>query len=96
MSGGNTLFEADPAAVVKSQTVPKALVNRTFRVFAPDRMLLLPPSLDAWLPEEHVARLVAELVDDVLDLTAIRADCTDKRGYPPYGPRLMVRLLRPP
>lgn len=82
--------------MVKSQTVPKASANKTFRVFAPDRMLLLPPSLDAWLPEEHVARFVAELVDDVLDLTAIRADCTDKRGCPPYGSLLMGRLLRPP
>ncbi|MET7458637.1 transposase [Streptomyces sp. NPDC005574] len=33
------------------------------------------------------------MVDQTLDLTPILADYTDKRGYPPYDPRLMVRLL---
>jgi hypothetical protein len=26
----------------------------------------MPPSLDEWLPEEHLARFVAELLDQVL------------------------------
>lgn len=29
----------------------------------------------------------------MLDLGAVLADYTDKRGYPPYDPRLMLRLL---
>jgi transposase len=29
----------------------------------------------------------------VLDLGPVLADYTEKRGYPPYDPRLMVRLL---
>jgi transposase/cytochrome c5 len=56
-------------------------------------VLLLPPSLNEWLPEDHLARFVAELVDEVLDLSAIYDDYTETRGYPPYEPRLMVRLL---
>lgn len=68
-------------------------VSKTFRAFAPDQMLLLPPSLDEWLPEDHLARFVAELVDEVLDLGPILASYTEKRGFPPYDPRLMVRLL---
>jgi transposase len=56
-------------------------------------VLLLPPSLDDWLPEDHLARFVADLVNEVLDLSPILADYTEKRGYPPYDPRLMVRLL---
>ena len=56
-------------------------------------MLLLPPSLDEWLPQDHLARFVAELVDEVLDLGPILASYTEKRGFPPYDPRLMVRLL---
>ncbi len=36
---------------------------------------------------------MAELVDEVLDLGPILASCTEKRGFPPYDPRLMVRLL---
>lgn len=54
---------------------------------------MLPPSLDDWLPEGHLARFVAELVDEVLDLGPILAGYTETRGYPPYDPRLMLRLL---
>jgi transposase len=64
-----------------------------FRRFDPDQILLMPPSLDEWLPQDHLARFVAELVDEVLDLSAIYADYTEVRGFPPYDPRLMVRLL---
>jgi hypothetical protein len=39
---------------------------KTFRRFDPDQILLMPPSLDEWLPEGHLARFVAELVDEVL------------------------------
>jgi transposase len=66
---------------------------KTFRRFDPDQILLLPPSLDEWLPDGHLARFVAELVGEALDLTAVYADYTEVRGYPPYDPRLMLRLL---
>jgi transposase len=56
-------------------------------------MLLMPPSLDEWLPQGHLARFVAELVDEVLDLSAVYADYRETRGFPPSEPRLMVRLL---
>ncbi len=72
---------------------PKAPVNKTFRPFDPDQVLLLPPSLDEWLPAEHLARFVAELVDEHLDLSRISAAYTEGRGAPPFDPRLMVRLL---
>ena len=68
-------------------------VDKTFRRFDPDQGLLLPPSLDEWLPGEHLARFVADLVDEHLDLSRIYAAYTEGRGAPPYDPRLMVRLL---
>ncbi|WP_435823967.1 IS1182 family transposase [Kitasatospora aureofaciens] len=68
-------------------------MGKRFRAFDPHQVLLLPPSLDDWLPEGHLARFVADLVDEALDLSPILADYTEKRGYPPYDPRLMVRLL---
>ena len=55
--------------------------------------MLLPPSLDDWLAAEHLARFIAELVDEHLDLSRIRAAYTEGRGGPPYDPRLMVRIL---
>ncbi|MFF4386192.1 IS1182 family transposase [Streptomyces sp. NPDC001552] len=83
------MFEVEPVKPVKRPVA----VDKRFRAFDPNQALLLPPSLDDWLPQDHLARFVADLVDEVLDLTAIRADYTEKRGYPPYDPRLMVRLL---
>ncbi|NHU49675.1 IS1182 family transposase [Rhodococcus sp. A14] len=73
--------------------VPKRPVDKTFRAFDPEQGLLLPPSLDDWLPAEHLARFIAELVDEHLDLSRIRAAYTEGRGAPPYDPRLMVRIL---
>ena len=71
----------------------RAPVAKTFRPYNPHQILLLPPSLDEWLPERHLARFVSDLVEEALDLSAIRAAYVEERGYPPYDPRLMVKLL---
>lgn len=68
-------------------------MDKTFRAFDPHQDLLLPPSLDEWLPAGHMARFIAELVDEHLDLSRIHAAFTEGKGAPPYDPRLMVRLL---
>ncbi|MEU5247804.1 IS1182 family transposase [Streptomyces asoensis] len=86
------MFEVGPGEKKRPQG-PAAAVGKTFRAFDPHQVLLLPPSLDDWLPEGHLARFVADLVEEVLDLGPVLADYTEKRGYPPYDPRLMVRLL---
>ncbi len=59
-----------------------------------DQAYLLPPSLQDWLPEGHLARFVAEVVE-TLDLSAIYAKYEegDGRGLAAYDPRMMVRLL---
>ena len=88
------LFAVDAARRVDTHSAaPKPPVDKTFRVFDPDQGLLLPPSLDDWLPAGHLARFVAELVDEHLDLARIQAVYTEGRGGPPYDPRLMVRVL---
>ncbi len=56
---------------------------KTFRPYEPDQLLLLPPSLADWVPEDHLARFVSDVVDS-LDLTAIEATYDQERGYPPY------------
>lgn len=92
---GEGLFEVDRFRVepVAAGHVGEAGVDKTFRAFDPDQILLLPPSLDDWLPAEHLARFVADLVDEHLDLSRIYASYSEGRGAPPYDPRLMVRLL---
>lgn len=64
-----------------------------FRPYLPDQDFLLPPSLRDWLPEEHLAYFVSDVVDQ-LDLTAIYAKYSEEeRGQPPYHPRMMTKLL---
>jgi transposase len=65
---------------------------KTFRPYQPEQLLLLPPSIQEWLPEGHLARFVSEVVDE-LDLTAIEARYAEERGCPPYHPRMMVKVL---
>jgi transposase len=67
-------------------------VAKTFREYSPDQLLLMPPSLREWLPEDHAVYFVADLVE-TLDLSAIYASYDEERGYPPYHPLLMTKLL---
>jgi transposase len=84
------LFDVEPVKSVRSVGGP---VDKTFRRFDPGQQFLLPPSLDEWLPAEHLARFIAELVDEHLDLSRVLAAFTEGRGAPPYEPRLMLRVL---
>jgi hypothetical protein len=68
-------------------------VHKTFRPYDQNQILMFAPSLDDWLPEDHLGRFVSELVDETLDLSAIYARSTEGRGSPPYDPRLMLKLL---
>jgi transposase len=65
---------------------------KTFRPYDPDQMLLMPPSLADWVPEDHLARFVRDVVE-ALDLSTIEEAYTEERGYPPYDPRMMVGVL---
>ena len=66
---------------------------KTFRPYLPEQDLLLPPSLRDWLPEGHLAYFVSDVVDQ-LDLSAIEGYYEqEERGYPPYHPGMMVKVL---
>lgn len=67
-------------------------MSKTFRPYEPDQLLLLPPALSDWVPEKHLARFVGDVVDG-LDLSAIEDTYGEERGYPPYHPRMMVKVL---
>jgi len=54
---------------------------------------LMPPSLDEWLPKEHLARFVIAVVE-ALDLSAFYARRrADGWGRAAYDPKMMVALL---
>src|ERR1700723_3731783 len=52
---------------------------------------LLPPSVDEWLPEKHLARFVVEVVDG-LDLRAMSGSYRGS-GSASYHPRMLLGLL---
>ena len=59
-----------------------------------DQSLMMPPSLHEWLPEDHLAGFVADLVPS-LELSEFYASYEEKdgRGQAAYHPVMMVRLL---
>ena len=66
---------------------------KDYRPYLPDQDLLLPPSLGEWVAEEHLVYFVSDVVDQ-LDLSAMHAVYgEEKRGQPPYNPRMMTKLL---
>jgi transposase len=65
---------------------------KTFRPYEPDQIYLFPPSPRDWLPDDHLIFFLSDLVDS-LDLSAIYQTYTEERGYPPYHPLLMVKIV---
>lgn len=62
-----------------------------FRQVDRETGFLLPPSVDEWLPERHLARFVVEVIER-LDLSAmVRA--YRGSGSAPYHPRVLLGLL---
>ena len=58
-----------------------------------DQAMLLPPVVSDWLPDEHLARFVIGVVDE-LDLSAIYGVYrADGHGRPPHDPAMMCALL---
>ena len=53
---------------------------------------LLPPSIDEWLPKEHLARFIVEIAEQ-LDLSNIYKHYTGNGGSIPYDPKVLLSLL---
>jgi transposase len=68
-------------------------MTKTFRPWDVDQAWLLPASVDDFVPPEHPAHLVREIVRGELDLTPILSLYDEERGQPPYHPAMMVALL---
>src|SRR5213078_3232071 len=69
-------------------------MSRIYMSYDPEQRLLLPQDLREWLPEEHLALFVSDVVEQ-LDLSKIMDwyERGDGRGRPPYHPEMMVKLL---
>jgi transposase len=56
-----------------------------------ETLFLLPPSVQDWLPEGHLARFVVEIVEQ-LDLRSLKASYAG-RGSQAYNPEMLLSLL---
>jgi transposase len=66
-------------------------------VFTPydtSQSLLLPPSLNDWLPEDHLARFISEVVEESLDLSPlIEGYRNAEGGHPALHPKMLTKLI---
>jgi transposase len=65
----------------------------SFLPYEPNQDYLLPPSVSEWLPENHLAYFVSEIIDR-LDLEKFYARYDgDGRRNQPYDPAMLVKVL---
>lgn len=83
----------DPGTLSEDLMETGAGASKRFKAFDPNAVMLVPPSLDEWLPENHLARFIADLVDNELDLTRFYDSYKKVKGQPPYDPRMMLRIM---
>lgn len=68
-------------------------MSKTFRSYEPNQIFLMPISMREWLPGDHLSYFISDVVDH-LDLSAITERYAgEERGYPPYHPAMMVKVL---
>lgn len=70
-------------------------MGQVYHPYDPDQALLLPPSLQDWLPEDHLAHFVADTVEelDLRPFTERFEAREDGRGQLAYHPALMLKVL---
>ena len=69
------------------------MMSKTYLPYEPDQQLLLPAALQEWLPDDHLAYFISDVVDQ-LDMSEVTARYErERRGGPPYHPRMMVKVL---
>lgn len=57
---------------------------KIYRPYVPEQDLLLPPILRDWLPTDHLAYCVSDVVDQLAPSAITRVYDAEERGQPPY------------
>ena len=68
-------------------------MSKRFRAWKINEPLFLPPMVQDFVAEDHLARFVLNLVRDDLDLVEISGTYGSERGQPPFDPTMMTALL---
>jgi len=64
---------------------------KRFKAYDTHQSYLLPPSPQEWLPKDHLAHFIDNVVDQ-LDLSEVFASYEGTKGQPPYHPQMMVKV----
>ncbi len=68
-------------------------MSRKFREWSPQQSWMFPPTLQDWLPENHLVYFLLD-ASEHLDLSPILKSYDSERGgQPPFHPRMMLVLL---
>jgi transposase len=90
----DTLIDVDPVVPESMVGVPAGVAGtKVFRAYDQAQTFLMPPSLADWVPEDHLARVIDVLVAETLDLTPFLASYENVKGFPPYDPAMMLKVL---
>jgi transposase len=68
-------------------------MGKTFRQWDVGQRMMFPPTVQDFVPLNHVAHFVRNLVLEHLDLKKIMNQYSESRGYPPYHPGMMTALI---
>lgn len=68
-------------------------MSKTYRPYEPDQLYLMPPSLQEWLPADHMVFFLRDVLATI-DLSPITSVYErEERGSPPYHPTVMVGIV---
>jgi transposase len=68
-------------------------MSKFFRPWKIDEVQLLPPSVQDYVPSEHLSRFIVALVRESLDLSELTGSYSSELGQPPFDARMMTALL---
>ena len=73
--------------------MPCAAMSKEFRPWKIDEAQLLPPSVQDYVPRDHISQLIVSLVRKALICRRSSGSCRSGLGQPPFDPRMMTALL---
>lgn len=68
-------------------------MSKTFRDWNVEQPMMFPPTVLDFVPSDHLAHFVRNLVLEQLELKGIMDQYGESRGYPPYHPAMMTALI---
>jgi transposase len=68
-------------------------MSKPFLPWKIDQAQLLPPSVQDYVPKDHLSRFIVALVRENLDLSSITSSYASSLGQPPFDPWMMTALL---